>query len=173
MAHISVADDVLTAQSGGFSEFPGMFSGWRPVVAFLLTPRGATQLEDLAAAAREAARRFLLISTDGVELPGAWTSLDVRLIDPAIGPLIYANGIVVGGQGEDVVTPPQAATMLRSFSANCRRAAARPMCRVYRVRLMFGICPSRRVLKPLSRLPSGGTEVLPTGDGSCNEQFAP
>jgi hypothetical protein len=113
---IEVADDVLTAQPNGFSEFPGMFTGWRGDVCFLVSPlpsSGGGDLRDLAAAGQSAVDRFQFVTGQGVELPGSWAVFDDDVPTGVVGPSVFEDAVVIGAGGEDGIWPPQAATMLR------------------------------------------------------------
>jgi hypothetical protein len=130
---VEVADDVLTAQPNGFSEFPGRFTGWRGDVCFLISPlpsSGDGDLPKLAAAAQAALDRFQFVTGQGVELAGAWAVSDDDVPTGFVGPSVFEDGVVVGAGGEDGIWPPQAATMLQIVldELHSRNIGARVSC---------------------------------------------
>ena len=133
MFEIEVADDVLTAQPGGFSEFPGMFTGWRADVCFLISPLPpgqAREISELGSAAQAAVDRFHFVTGGGIELPGPWAVFDDDVPNGFVGPCRFEDGVIVGAGGQDGTWPPQAATMLRIVlgELHSRKVSARVSC---------------------------------------------
>lgn len=124
MTRVTVAEDVLIAQPNPSREpdydllaergiESWLVTGWFDGVRFLISPDRAPssaapsvsgmELEALATAVRNAAKRYWLVDESGRELPGEWALSDWHTPDFVLGPLRSDDGFVVATATKDGV----------------------------------------------------------------------
>lgn len=137
MAHIAVADDVLTGQPHAAMQpdlsapdpdpATWVIDMWNSDVRFLVTPANksasADALEELAEGVRRASHRFWLVDEAGEELPAEDPLHELHTPDVVLGPLRFESGVAISAGTQDGVTWPMGKALVEILRQELGRLA--------------------------------------------------